>query len=115
MDMRVTPAGLPAAPAGETLLRSVRHGSSGLARMVRKVCENLLYEDQDGQSETFSVEPGSHSVRLKLDWTRSETVNVTVLEGSVVNLKCGPRGGSFTLLPDVLLRPGSYLRLEASD
>ncbi len=70
---------------------------------------------QDGQSETFSVEPGSHSVRLKLDWTRSETVNVTVLEGSVVNLKCGPRGGSFTLLPDVLLRPGSYLRLEASD
>ena len=48
MDVRLTPAGLPSAPAGVIVLNVVGPGPSGLRVLsnARKVCEDLLYEDQ---------------------------------------------------------------------
>ena len=67
---------------------------------------------RNGMSEDFSVEPGEHSVRLKLDWGRSDQIDVTISGGDVVQLRCGPRGRSLTGLYDALFRSGSYIRLE---
>jgi hypothetical protein len=67
---------------------------------------------RDGRSEVFSVTPGAHSVRLKLDWCKSNQVDLAVSDGDVLQLRCGPRGGSFTVITDALFRSSSYLRLE---
>jgi hypothetical protein len=70
---------------------------------------------RDGCSEVFSVTPGPHSVRLKLDWCKSEQVDIAVSDGDIVHLRCGPRGGSFTVMTDALFRSSSYLRLEVPE
>jgi len=68
----------------------------------------------DGGVESFAVAPGDHSVQLKLDWTRSPPVEITVEEGRELHLLGGPRGGSLTVLFDLLFRPRSYLRLTVA-
>jgi hypothetical protein len=70
---------------------------------------------RDGCSESFSVTPGAHSVNLKLDWCKSDQVDLAVSDGNVIHLRCGPRGGSFTVLTDALFRSNSYLRLEKAE
>ena len=45
MDMRLTPAGLPAAPAGESLLRSVGREASQPGRMLRERVTTFSTED----------------------------------------------------------------------
>jgi hypothetical protein len=37
----------------------------------------------------LSVEPGEHMIRLKLDWTTSNTLMVNAREGEDVYLECG--------------------------
>jgi hypothetical protein len=49
MDVRLTPAGLPSAPAGVSspmLVGAWAPGSLRVLSKARMVCENLLYEDQ---------------------------------------------------------------------
>jgi hypothetical protein len=69
----------------------------------------------DGCSEIFSVTPGAHVVRLRLDWCKSDQVDLAVSDGGVVHLRCGPRGGSITVITDALFRSSSYLRLEKAE
>ncbi len=64
MDMRLTPAGLPAAPAGESLPTFGRETSLLDPRgMVRRVCDNFLYEDQ-GRGVHRSCLPQGHVCSL---------------------------------------------------
>jgi hypothetical protein len=49
MDVRLTPAGLPSAPAGvsSSMLGALGPGESSCPfEGIRRVCEDLLYEDQ---------------------------------------------------------------------
>lgn len=41
----------------------------------------------------FEVEPGEHSVRLRLMWISSPTYLVNVPAGSEAHVRCGPNGG----------------------
>jgi hypothetical protein len=66
-----------------------------------------------GETFVASVDPGTHSVRLKIDWTGSQEVQVTVAPGDTASLVCAAGGSSWTALLDALSRrPYISLRPE---
>lgn len=56
-----------------------------------------------GNGEVFEavVEPGRHSVRMKVDWTGSRVVDIEVQRGAVVELVCRS-GKSLMAAPDLI-------------
>jgi hypothetical protein len=65
-----------------------------------------------GEVFTHPVEPGVHSVQMKIDWGSSPKVECSVKADRSVHLVCGPAGRAFS--GDILFRPGRYVRLEES-
>lgn len=48
---------------------------------------------KDSQEETFTLRPGTYTVRLRLLWIFSPKVEVTLRSGGETRLVCGPNGG----------------------
>ncbi|HET6816204.1 MAG TPA: hypothetical protein VFH66_03135 [Mycobacteriales bacterium] len=66
-----------------------------------------------GETFVTSVSPGTHSVRLRIDWTGSQEVQVAVAPGATTSLVCAAGGSSWTALFDALgRRPYISLRPE---
>ncbi len=64
-----------------------------------------------GESATFDLSPGSHTVQVAIDWKRSSSVDVS--GDRDYTLRCGPGGGAFEALPDLFKRKeGTWLFLE---
>jgi hypothetical protein len=63
-----------------------------------------------GDTVTHQVEPGPHSVQVKIDWARSPEIQCSVASGQSAQLVCGPGGSSMRV--DALFHPGKYVRLE---
>lgn len=51
---------------------------------------------RSGESGAFDVAPGRHELFLKIDWGRSEKVNVNLAAGQTARFYCAPRGNVFT-------------------
>jgi hypothetical protein len=68
----------------------------------------------------FTVTSGEHSIFLKQNWVKSNTVNIDIKEGEKIHLEFGypglVKGGALVAIPIVGLTasfiPGAYLRLE---
>jgi hypothetical protein len=56
----------------------------------------------NGETGEFAVSPGSHSLRLKIDWTGSPAEHFTIASGQTVDFRC--RGGMQPLLAPVARR-----------
>ena len=81
-----------------------------------------------GGSHSFPVEAGTHTVELRLEWTRSPLLDVDVPPGGTVRLRCGPAGetgrartsigrliaGAATLYRG-FVRYGHYIELREDD
>jgi hypothetical protein len=66
------------------------------------------------QGETFTcpVEPGTHSVQMKIDWASSPRIDCLVEADKSVHL-IAPGGSAFSAAALLMvLRPGSHVRLE---
>lgn len=65
---------------------------NGYVDLVRDY--RVMVDDKEvgriGQSQTkqFAIEPGTHTVRLKIDWCGSPTLTVDAIEGETVKLEC---------------------------
>jgi hypothetical protein len=63
----------------------------------------------DGESQTVFVEPGRHTVQVRLgSWFRSRTVDVIVAQGQETRLLCKARVSGMNLLPN----PRNYIDLR---
>jgi hypothetical protein len=49
-----------------------------------------------GESCVLDTTPGHHELFLKIDWGRSEKVNLNLTAGRVARFRCAPRGNIFT-------------------
>lgn len=47
----------------------------------------------DGETAAFTVEPGEHSLRLRIDWTGSPTRTFSARSGEVTEFSCRPGSG----------------------
>lgn len=64
-----------------------------------------------GESGAFEVAPGSHKVFVKIDWCRSETVDVHLGGDQKANFRCETRANLLTDAYWATLGRRRYLRL----
>ena len=63
-----------------------------------------------GETRDFVIEAGRHDLRLKIDWTQSQTVQFDIDQGELVQFKCQPIGNTFTGLIDLVRAFGRHPR-----
>lgn len=57
---------------------------------------NVVARLRAGESCAFDVAPGCHELFLKIDWGRSEKIDVDLTGGQTAKFFCAPRGNVFT-------------------
>jgi predicted molibdopterin-dependent oxidoreductase YjgC len=67
-----------------------------------------------GKSISIDVEPGAHEVHMKLDWTKSSSVDLSLAEGEEARLVCSPSksAAAITTVADATIGKDSYITLE---
>lgn len=72
-------------------------------------------EVKNGETLDVAADSGEHVVQLKLDWTRSPKVSVSVSDGGITALgaKARPMEGSLTMLRQALFHAEEYILLWA--
>lgn len=66
----------------------------------------------NGSQVEFDVEPGKHSVQMKIDWCNSPKFEVDVRAAEAVTLECGPNASPFSALFYITLWKNQYLWLR---
>jgi len=101
-----------------SILRVSRDG--GFADRVRKykvIVKGIeIGQIENGETKEFKVEPGKHEVYLKIDWCRSNKVQIEVKEEQVVELSGGSSLRGFKLMFSIfyiIAAPNKYLWLSA--
>ena len=67
-----------------------------------------------GQRESYTVTPGLHNIQVRLDWYKSDPLELDLVEGEEVRLECGPRTGISAEL-NAIVSPGGALYVKAAD
>lgn len=55
---------------------------------------------RSGERTDFHIEPGHHRIRMKGDWTGSQTLSFEIKKGAVAHFECQPSGHSLSALID---------------
>ena len=63
---------------------------------------------RQGDAATYTVEPGNHTVQMKIDWCTSRRLPVEVPADGTAQVTCRPGHNSWTALFDCILR-GAFL------
>ena len=71
---------------------------------------------KDGETVTYLVSPGSHTIQARIDWCRTKPFEITVKPGQNVPFKVGSYAGGWKLILALFdaIWPGRWLYLEAS-
>jgi len=72
----------------------------------------------DGESKTFKTTEGIHTLQLRIDWAKSNTLQLKTTEQDTVHFRCSSRlKGASVLLASVyaLLLSHKYIVLEQID
>jgi hypothetical protein len=67
-----------------------------------------------GATWKLAVPPGSHRMRLAIDWGRSPEAGFDVQPGETACFRCGPSAGSWRILYDMTIGWGRYISLRRS-
>lgn len=97
---------------GSVVVRRIESGSRDRFRSYKVFIDDReVGKLKRGESATFELSPGTHTVQVAIDWKRSASFTVS---GEQAHLfRCGPGGGAFKALGDVLKHEDdSYLYLE---
>lgn len=79
---------------------------------------NVIGKIGDGESKSFDVSRGTHNLRMRVDWARSNVIQFNVTDNGTLHFRCGNRlKGTNVLLASVyaLLLPHKYIILEQID
>lgn len=72
----------------------------------------------DGQSKSFSIKPGAHTLRLKIDWGKSNDVVFTAVRDKTTHFICASRARGVKVLLAVIyatILSQRYIKLERID
>ena len=68
----------------------------------------------NGSEVEFEVEPGKHTVQLKIDWCYSPEFDVMVSANESVGFECGPNAKPYLVLLYITLWRNKYIWLRNS-
>ncbi|MCX5674841.1 MAG: hypothetical protein NTX87_07520 [Planctomycetota bacterium] len=66
---------------------------------------------KNGETKTISLEPGAHTLRLKIDWCSSNTISFDLTSNETARFRCG---SNFLGPLCVFFAPSKYLYLRKS-
>lgn len=72
----------------------------------------------NGKSQTFTIPPGNHILKLKIDWCGSNTIELNALTNDNLQFQCGSSLRGLKLLFSifyVIFAPNKYLWLKSSN
>ena len=96
----------------EVTRRLLPHPVRDGARAYRVVLDGTVVSRVSmGESVDFSCEPGPHSLWMKIDFKKSNTINFTVDPDWTARFECEPGGRYLMALLD-LFRAGKYVSLR---
>jgi hypothetical protein len=78
----------------------------------------LIGEIANGANETFPIKPGVHTLRLKIDWARSNEVEFrTTTKSKTAHFRCvsSLKGARAWLAFIYIFLPHKYIKLERID
>lgn len=97
----------------------VHRDPDSLADSLRKyklvVDQSIVAKLGPGEACTIDVSTGSHQVFLKVDWCRSDMLEVDLTAGEIAKLVCRPRSGIFTDLYWITFGRRRYISLTRED
>jgi hypothetical protein len=67
----------------------------------------------NGSEVEFDVEPGKHTVQMKIDWCNSPEFEVDTRAGETVVLECGPNASPLSAFLYITLLKKQYLWLRS--
>jgi len=67
---------------------------------------------RDGDTETYDVAPGQHTVQLKVDWARSRPIEVQVPDGGEARVRCRGNASPLTALWYITAKANDYIAVE---
>ncbi|MFT4412219.1 hypothetical protein ACLM5H_00030 [Fredinandcohnia humi] len=53
--------------------------------------DEVVSEIKNGERKEVDVQPGTYTVKLKIDWCESKEISIKVSEGDVLHFQCGSR------------------------
>jgi hypothetical protein len=81
-------------------------------RRYKAVVDDLVVDELwPGQSTLIGIEPGNHTVRVKIDFMRSNELRISLRDGEQVELACRGRGSILALF-NTLFRRNACLDLH---
>lgn len=75
----------------------------------------VICEIADSASKEFTVEPGEHSIYVKIDWARSNKINFNMGDEETITFECSSNIQGVRLLLAILyaiFRSNRYLKLK---
>ena len=65
-----------------------------------------------GAGLDVQVEPGPHTLQMKVDWATSPELEVTLADGERAEFHCAPNANPLTAIFYATFRRSNYIRLE---
>jgi hypothetical protein len=75
----------------------------------------MVGEVRHGESRGFQVPPGRHQLRLRIDWTSSQTLDCDLSAGDEAKFRCGPSRPFLIGQLLGMLRISPYIELSPGD
>lgn len=67
---------------------------------------------KNGETQSFPVAAGSHTLQLKIDWASSPDVGFDVAPGGEATFACRPKGNAMTSMLYALFTRKAYILVE---
>ena len=69
-------------------VRRLDSSSASLRRFTISIDGEQVARIKQGQTVTFEVDPGTHIIRVRMDWDRSEKIEFMAVAGRTVYFVC---------------------------
>ena len=67
-----------------------------------------------GETRHFKLEPGEHTISLKIDWCSSKAFQFSITHGKNTKLKCGANYNNWKCLFMYLVKPSNWVYVEVA-
>ncbi len=74
---------------------------------------NSVTSIKSGETIHIPLTPGEHTIRLKVDWCRSEELTFSLNEGTNTELHCGSTYNDWRCMIMPFIKPSSYVYVRA--
>jgi hypothetical protein len=99
--------------AGRITIERTSRGWLGSARAYRVLLDgNRVARVRYGESVTVAAAPGRHDLQLALDWARSPKLELDVVEGKELRIRCGPYDNPLVSLFRAVFTPRRFIVVE---